>query len=413
MADDPANGDAEPASSDEPKPHDAAEQTEASRVSPPEVPEQSDVARISLPELPEQSEVARVSSPELPQESALERESPQRYERVEAYRARRAVEHVSRRASPGARAALLGLAFVAPCVVIALGIYFIVKGGTHAETTKAPSASASAIESAPEDASAAPAESSSAAAAEIPLEKATPVEPGFADETDDGEPAAPKKAPPKPKHYSSVQQAASESCSTASVDGLSRQIIEQARCIKPNAFVPLPPRPNLVLADHVYPYLEADARNHLLKALDARTSSKMTINSVLRTVAQQYLVWRWAAGKRCGVQLATAPGESNHEIGIALDVAEAGTWRPALEAQDFKWLGTSDRVHFDYKGGSDTPSHTATDVLAFQTLWNRNHPTDKIAATGHYNPETEARLKKAPPEGFALGPTCKASGGKR
>jgi hypothetical protein len=70
-------------------------------------------------------------------------------------------------------------------------------------------------------------------------------------------------------------------------------------------------------------------------------------------------------------------------------------------------------VHFDYKGGSDTPSHTATDVLAFQTLWNRNHPTDKIAATGHYNPETEARLKKAPPEGFALGPTCKASGGKR
>jgi hypothetical protein len=397
MADDPANGDAEPASNDEPNTQDDAEQPDAARVSPPATPDE--VA----------DETAHV--PEAPEETLDERRSSQQYERVEAYRPRRAVEQVRRRASPGARTLLLGLAFFAPCAVIALGIYFIMRGGTERSATT-PAASASAVASVPADLSAAPAESASAAAPEIPLEKATPAEPGFADETDDGEPSAPKKAPPKPKHYSSVQQAASESCTTGSVDGLSRQIIEQARCIKPNAFVPLPSRPNLVLADHVYPYLEADARNHLLKALDSRTTSKMTINSVLRTVAQQYLVWRWAAGKRCGVQLATAPGESNHEIGIALDVAEAGTWRPLLEAQDFKWLGTSDRVHFDYKGGSDTPSHTATDVLAFQTLWNRNHPTDKIATTGHYSPETEARLKKAPPDGFALGPTCKAGSGK-
>ncbi|HWZ90689.1 MAG TPA: M15 family metallopeptidase, partial [Polyangiaceae bacterium] len=225
----------------------------------------------------------------------------------------------------------------------------------------------------------------------------------FEDESDDGEPKPAKRTPPK--HYATVQDAAAASCTTGSVDGLSRQIIEQARCVKQNAFVLLPARPNLVLAAHVFPYLDLEARNHLLKALDAHPTGKMTINSALRTVAQQYLVSRWAAGKRCGVQLATLPGESNHEIGIALDIAEAATWRPALEAQDFRWLGASDRVHFDYKG-SDTPPHSSTDVLAFQMLWNRNHPNDTITANGKYGPAVEQRLKKAPPDGFALGPTC-------
>ena len=135
----------------------------------------------------------------------------------------------------------------------------------------------------------------------------------------------------------------------------------------------------------------------------------MTVNSALRTVAQQYLVWRWSATKRCGVPLATPPGESNHEIGVALDIAEAGTWRPLLEAQDFKWLGASDRVHFDYKGAPTTPPGTATDVLAFQKLWNRNHQNDKLTEDGRYSTAVEQRLKQSPPDGFALGPSCSKS----
>ncbi len=225
---------------------------------------------------------------------------------------------------------------------------------------------------------------------------------GFEDFSDDGEPRSEKQA--APRHFETVQRAAVESCTTASVDGLSRQIIEQARCIKPNAFVPLPSKPNLVIASQVFPYLELQARNQLVKALEARPNQKMTVNSALRTVAQQYLVWRWSATKRCGVPLATPPGESNHEIGIALDIAEAGTWRPVLEQYQFKWLGASDRVHFDYKRAGPQPP--ATDVLAFQTLWNRNHPTDKIAATGKYDPATEERLKQSPPDGFKLGASC-------
>ena len=131
----------------------------------------------------------------------------------------------------------------------------------------------------------------------------------------------------------------------------------------------------------------------------------MTINSALRTVAQQYLVWRWAARRRCGVPLATPPGDSNHETGLALDIAEEAAWRPALEAQNFKWLGASDKVHFDYKG-ANVSKGVATDVLAFQILWNKNHPDDKIAQDGRYTPATEEKLKQAPPDGFRNGPSC-------
>jgi hypothetical protein len=231
----------------------------------------------------------------------------------------------------------------------------------------------------------------------------------FDEESDDEEPRAPERA--VVRRYSTVQQAAAQSCTTESVDGLSRQIIAQARCIEPNAFVPLPSRPNLVVESNVFPYLELRARNQLVKALDSKKGVTMTVNSALRTVAQQYLVWRWSAGKRCGVTLATPPGQSNHEIGSALDIAEAATWRTTLEAHDFKWLGASDRVHFDF---TKSPARRrATDVLAFQKLWNRNTPKEKIPESGRYDEKTEGALKRSPADGFAIGPSCGKGGATR
>ena len=294
------------------------------------------------------------------------------------------------------RSLALGLGCVALCGVIGLDVYFMLKsdakrGISVAKSVEVPSTAPPPLPTSPAPASAAASE---------------PSDDGVAldYESDDGEPH-PGKAPPAPKHFDTVQHAALDSCTTASVDGLSRQIIAQARCIRPNAFVPLPSRPNLVVASQVFPYLELEARDHLLKAIDAHPKAKMTINSALRTVAQQYLVWRWSATKRCGVPLATPPGESNHEVGVALDIAEAASWRQALEAQDFKWLGASDRVHFDYKSSSSA-GRTATDVLAFQKLWNKNNPSDKIPEDGRYSPATEQRLKQAPADGFKLGPSC-------
>ncbi len=312
---------------------------------------------------------------------------------------------------PSRRALVLFVAFAAPCAVIGLDVFFMLrvapKNGAPTPsgaptgpqgTFQVPSLSAAVPKSFESEQPEAPASAPGSA----PGESAQAAESGFDEEgADEPSPSKPKE----PKHFGSVREAAARSCSTASVEGLSRQIIEQSRCINPNAVVPLPTRPNLVVGAHVFPYLEASARDHLLKVLDARRDGTMTINSALRTVAQQYLVWRWSAGKRCGVQLATPPGDSNHEMGLALDIAEQAAWRSTLEAHDFHWLGASDRVHFDFKGRAPT-SQKSTDVLAFQQLWNHNHPKDPIEETGRYNAATEQRLKEAPADGFAIGPRC-------
>jgi hypothetical protein len=204
-----------------------------------------------------------------------------------------------------------------------------------------------------------------------------------------------------------VGEALSAGCSTSSVNDLSRQIIAEARCVDANAFAPVPARKNLVKGSQVFLFFEAPARDALVRVLDANPKKTLTVNSALRTIAQQYLLFRWAATKRCGIEVAAVPGESNHEGGLALDVREPGTWRPLLEKEGFKWLGPSDKVHFDYRGPGSV-DHTGLDVLAFQRLWNRNHADDKIAENSHFNAETEARLSKAPTAGFPVGPTCKS-----
>lgn len=241
----------------------------------------------------------------------------------------------------------------------------------------------------------------------------TPDLEGFAPEGD-AKPAAVKDKPKRAsgKLPATVLDAVSSGCSTSSVDALSRQIIQEGRCIDPDAFAPVPSRKNLTVGAQVFLYLEAPARDRLLKVLDANPSKTMVVNSALRTIAQQFLLSKWGANKRCGVELAATPGESNHESGLALDIREPGTWRPLLEAEGFKWFGPSDKVHFDYRGPGAI-DHTGKDVLAFQRLWNRNHPDDPINLTSRFDAETEARLKKSPPGGFATGAQCKGGGGSK
>jgi D-alanyl-D-alanine carboxypeptidase len=226
------------------------------------------------------------------------------------------------------------------------------------------------------------------------------------EETPPSEPAPrEREKPTKDAKPHTVQWAAERACSTAHVDGLSRQIIEESRCLDASAFSRVPHRKNLSSDGHVFLYLDAPARDHLLKALDAHPKLTLKVHSALRTVAQQYLLSRWGAGKRCGVQLANRPGESNHETGLALDVGEPGNWRAALESEGFHWLGSIDRVHFDYVGPGAT-HHDGLDVRAFQRLWNRNHPDDAIAETGHYDGATQQRLKRSPAAGFPTGARC-------
>lgn len=236
-----------------------------------------------------------------------------------------------------------------------------------------------------------------------------PVEP-----PDPEEPPAPNEKPKKPKNggkpppkakNQSVEQATASSCSTDSVNGLSRQIVAETRCLDPHRFTQVPRRKNLVTSGNVFLYLEAPARDRLLEVLDANPKRTMTINSAFRTIVQQYMLDRWARTGRCGIKLAAHPGESNHETGLALDVREPGTWKAALEAHGFRWMGSSDPVHFDYQGGS---GRGGVDIIAFQRLWNRNHPEDRIAENGAYSEQVASRIKKSPALGFPQGPVCTA-----
>jgi hypothetical protein len=202
-----------------------------------------------------------------------------------------------------------------------------------------------------------------------------------------------------------VAQAIATGCSTASVKALSQQIIDEASCLKPGAYALLPALSNVTVDPSVFPYLEQPARDQLVLAAKAHPSSALTLNSMLRTVAQQHMLYRWSLTGACGIGLAAWPGTSNHESGLAVDLEPHATWRPRLEARGFHWLGASDPVHFDYVG-LGAVDHGGLDVLAFQRLWNRNNPGDPIAEDGDYGSQVESRLQKSPAAGFAKGASC-------
>lgn len=202
-----------------------------------------------------------------------------------------------------------------------------------------------------------------------------------------------------------VYDASQTTCTTTSVKGLSEQIVAQMNCNQKNMMAVVPKRPNITFGSAVFPFMQAAASNALVKALDANPSKSMTVNSMYRTVAQQYLLYLWGQQKKCGIGLAASPGNSNHETGLAIDTSQYSTWQSALQSQGFKWFGSADAVHFDYVG-SGTTNLKGKGVLAFQQLWNLNNPNDKIGEDGDYGPQTEARLKKAPAAGFAKGSTC-------
>ncbi len=201
-----------------------------------------------------------------------------------------------------------------------------------------------------------------------------------------------------------VAAAVAEGCTTALVKGLATQLVGQIQCFSPGVLQSIEGGPGLSLAPAVFPYLQTAAAEALLDAQKARGET-MEITSALRTLPQQYLLYRWYQAGRCGIALAAEPGKSNHESALAVDVKDNASWRDAMQAHDFQWLGASDPVHFDYvgSGGADL---RGLSVQAFQRLWNQNHPEDAISEDGEYGPETEARLEEAPIGGFPIGPAC-------
>ncbi|NVB84560.1 MAG: hypothetical protein HOV81_39660 [Kofleriaceae bacterium] len=192
-------------------------------------------------------------------------------------------------------------------------------------------------------------------------------------------------------------------CSTSVVRGLSIQIANEVDCMSPSSLVRLEQSAGVKFTSSaVLPYMHSTARTDLVKA---GNSARVLVNSGYRTVAQQYLLYRWFREGRCGITAAALPGRSNHESGRAVDLQNWSSRVTTMRNHHWSHSVPGDPVHFDHLS---SPDIRGRDVKAFQRLWNRNHPSDKISTDGVYGPQTAERLKRAPATGFAKGATCGA-----
>jgi hypothetical protein len=194
-----------------------------------------------------------------------------------------------------------------------------------------------------------------------------------------------------------VQQA--PGCSTAVVSGLSKQIIEEMNSIEANCLVSFS---NLNVQNEsaaVNPFLQREAREALARVISDRGQT-LVINSAYRTLPQQLMLYNHYRNGQCGIPIAARPSTSNHEDGLALDVQDPRGWEPFFIKQGWRPL-RGDPPHFDYQGGGRADLSNIA-VKAFQRLWNRYNPNDRIAEDGDCGPSTLSRLDKSPIAGFGV-----------
>ncbi|NEO29465.1 MAG: D-alanyl-D-alanine carboxypeptidase [Symploca sp. SIO3C6] len=155
------------------------------------------------------------------------------------------------------------------------------------------------------------------------------------------------------------------------------------------------------LGKAAWPYLQAPAKRTLARAIQA-AGQKMTITSAYRTIAQQQIIYNhYLNGRRCGIQLAAEPPNSNHQSGLAVDTPFYNFWRQYLPRHSWRWFGARDLVHFEYVGFGRRRINSLA-VQAFQRLWNRYNPNDLIKEDGKWGPQTRRRLENSPVGGFDI-----------
>lgn len=184
--------------------------------------------------------------------------------------------------------------------------------------------------------------------------------------------------------------------STAIANGLSQQLIYQMTLILPDAIVSCDDL-KLEPGEAAFPLLQPSAKQALQRAIQAR-GKVMILNSGYRTLAQQMLLFNWYNG----ISPVAAPGASNHQSGLALDIEDPRGWEPYLLDQGWQPL-PGDPPHFDYVAGG-TRDIRSTAILAFQQLWNKNNSTQKITEDGSYGAQTGNALNRSPASGFAKAP---------
>jgi hypothetical protein len=200
-------------------------------------------------------------------------------------------------------------------------------------------------------------------------------------------------------------------CSTGNVKGLNLQVIDEMNLLIPGGV--LVPIDDLNVSGNnasVNFFLQPKAKDSLRRAIRSRGIT-LRLNSCFRTVVQQHILFSWQ-GSSC-VSIAAKPGRSNHEDGFAIDTPDFVAWKPFLKAEGWDWFGPGDEVHFTYIGGGVRDDVGDIGVQAFQVLWNKHNPADKIDTFGGYGPQTAARLDRSPANGFGSVSPSTGMGGLR
>jgi hypothetical protein len=183
-------------------------------------------------------------------------------------------------------------------------------------------------------------------------------------------------------------------CDTGQVDGLSKQLIERLLAQK---YLVKIEHPLIVCSGRQNnPYLQPLAYQALVKAVNAR-SQTLVINSCLRTIMQQYMLYVQKLNSWCGIRAAAVPGQSNHQSGLSIDIEDAPKWKNYLAAYKWAYLGDFDPMHFDFKGGGYSLSKLQ--ITEFQKLWNENN-VPQLKVDGRWGAKTEAAIANSPCQGF-------------
>jgi hypothetical protein len=186
-------------------------------------------------------------------------------------------------------------------------------------------------------------------------------------------------------------------CDTSIVHGLTYQLIEELDCILPNAIESFGAL-NVQLTPAVNPYLAPTAVTALKEAI-AEKNQTLSVTSAYRTVAQQFLLYKWWQAGQCGIQIAATPGTSNHQSGRAVDLPDYTAWQKPMSDNGWTWYGPNDVVHFDYLSAKDISPDS---VLTFQKLWNENNNSaNQLAEDSAWGPATNTAMANSPAEGFA------------
>ncbi len=203
-------------------------------------------------------------------------------------------------------------------------------------------------------------------------------------------------------------------CSTGPLKPLDIQIAKELSCLAQSPLGNIETLPALMLGEGVRPHLQSDAA-HALKRASERLG-RLVLTSGWRSVAQQHVLKSWEG--RCGIGIAATPGRSHHQSGLAIDTGDyrSRSVRNVLREEGFRWYcdeynqgrlgGCADPVHFVYETGDDLRD---VSILAFQKLWNRNHPNERLEEDGMWGPTTASRMNRSPISGFAKIATCEST----